>query len=107
MGLDDFIATRIEDLCHAHGMTQYRLSQLTGISQTALSKMISKKSLPTVPTLERICSAFQISLAQFFAGKDTIIDLTDTQREILFAWNDMNEEEKRIFLNFIRSIKKK
>lgn len=107
MSLDDFIANRIVDLCNTQGISKYRLSQMSGISQTALSKIISKKCLPTVPTLSKICDGFQISLAQFFAGKNTVIDLTDTQMEIISVWNDMNEEERRIFLNFIRSIKEK
>lgn len=107
MNPDDFIAKRIKDLCQSRGISKYRLSQLSGISQTALSKIICKKCLPTIPTLIKICDAFQISLAQFFAGKDVMIDLTDTQNEILSVWNDMNEEEQRIFLNFIRSIKEK
>ncbi len=107
MDLDDFIADRIVNLCHSQGISRYRLSQLSGISQTALSKIISKKCLPTIPTLVKICDGFQISLAQFFAGKNAVTDLTDTQMEIVSAWNDMDEEERRIFLNFIRSIKEK
>ena len=62
----DYIADRLVDLCEKRGLTKYRLAQLTGMSQTAIGSIISKESIPTIPTLEKLCSAFGITLAQFF-----------------------------------------
>ena len=107
MSLDDFIANRIKELYRTQGISQYRLSQLTGISQTALSKIVRKKNLPTIITLEKICNGFQISLGQFIMGNEAVIDLTETQQEILSIWNELNPDERRIFLNFIHSIRDK
>jgi len=103
---EDFISNRIDELCNTHKISRYRLSQKTGITQTALSKIISQKSIPNIVTIEKICNAFEITLSQFFMDKNTLLELTDVQYEILNTWNDLNEDEKRIFLNFIRSIKK-
>lgn len=67
---------------------------------------MKKESIPTVPTLERICDAFGISLAQFFAGDGMRPDLTDEQEEIMEIWNDLNMDERRILMNFVRTLKK-
>ena len=61
--------------------------------------------IPTVSSIEKICKAFDISLTQFFAEKQEFPDLNNDQKEILNTWNNLNEEEKRIFLNFVRCIK--
>jgi transcriptional regulator with XRE-family HTH domain len=76
------------------------------MSQTALGNIIKKESIPTIPTLERICDAFGISLAQFFAGDGMRPDLTDEQEEILETWDNLNTDERRILMNFVRSLKK-
>ena len=79
MRTEDYIPKRVKELCSKHKVSKYRLAQLTDMSQTALANIMNKKSIPTVPTLERICDAFGISLAQFFAGDGMRPDLTDEQ----------------------------
>lgn len=105
MRTDEYVANRIVELCKEHGMTKYRLSQLSGISQTALANIISNASVPTILTLEKICDAFGITLAQFFTAKG-YPDLTDVQKELLEIWNSLEAKEREILLAFVRSLKK-
>lgn len=104
MRVEDYVAERIKELCIKHGFSKYRLAQLTGMSQTALGNIFAKTSIPTIPTLEKICEAFDISLAQFFAGEGDRPDLTDVQKEVLGLWSELNAEEQKILLKFIRSL---
>ena len=104
---EDYVALRIIELCEKHKISRYRLSQLTGMSQTALGKIVSKESIPTIPTIEKICDAFGITLAQFFAGEGKRPDLSKEQREIIETWDELGREERRILLQFVRSLKNK
>lgn len=106
MRIEDYIPRRIEELCGRHKISRYRLAQLTDMSQTALGNILKKDSIPTILTIEKICDAFGISLAQFFAGDGMRPDLTDEQEEILEIWKDLSAEEKRIFMNFVRTFRK-
>ena len=54
MRTEDYIADNIVALCKKRDMSKYRLSQLTGISQSSIGKIIAKESLPTMPTVEKI-----------------------------------------------------
>ena len=54
MGVEEYIPDRIAGLSEKRGYTKYRLSQITGMTQTALGNILSQKSIPTIPTLERI-----------------------------------------------------
>lgn len=95
MRTEEYIPKRVKELCSKHKVSKYRLAQLTDMSQTALANIMNKKSIPTVPTLERICDAFGISIAQFFAGDGMRPDLTDEQGELLEIWDDLNADELR------------
>jgi len=103
---DEYIAYHVKELCKERNMTKYRLSQLTGISQTALANIISKESVPTFLTLERICDAFGVTLAQFFTSAGERPDLTDEQKEILEVWDRLDVKEREILIAFVRSLKK-
>ena len=87
-------------------MPKYKLAQKPGISQTALANMISQKSIPTVPTLQKICDAFGITLAQFFVKGEGRENLTDLQKEILDTWDELDSREREILISFVRSLKK-
>ena len=102
MCAEDYIANRLVDLCEKRGLTKYRLAQLTGMSQTAIGSIISKESIPTIPTLEK----FGITLAQFFSNEESHPNLTETQREILMIWDSLDVEERKVFMTMIRGLKK-
>lgn len=104
--IEEYIPKRISELCGKRGYSKYRLSQLTGMSQTALGNIMSRDSIPTIPTLEKICDAFGISLAQFFAGDSGKLDLTSDQTELLDIWDGLEVKEREIVLSLMRSLKK-
>lgn len=106
MCIEEYIPLRIAELCQKRGYTKYRLAQLTGITQTALGNILNQKSMPTMANLERICDAFEVTIAQFFSGDGRRLNLTDEQKEILDIWDSMEEKEREIFMTFIRSMKK-
>ena len=88
-------------------VSKYRLAQLTGMSQTAVGNIMKMESIPTIPTLEKICDAFGITLAQFFAGEGRRPDLSKEQREIIETWDELGRDERRILIQFVRSLKNK
>lgn len=90
MRTEDYIADNIIALCKKRDMSKYRLSQLTGISQSSIGKIIAKESLPTMPTVEKICDALGVTMAQFFAGMDVPVSLSESQQEVLNIWSDTN-----------------
>lgn len=107
MRMEDYIAMKIEELCSKSGITRYQLSLRSGISQSALSDIVKKKNVPTLITVERICTAFGITLAQFFAQEEAIPDLSEEQKKLLQLWHGLTLEEKKIVTTFIESIQNK
>ncbi len=104
--IEEYIPLRLRQLCKKHGYTKYRLSKLTGLSETALGNILSKASIPSIPTLDKICGAFGITLAQFFAGDGYRPDLTAMQEEILDVYDGLEAREREILTSFIRCLKR-
>ena len=107
MHIEEYIAARVKELCEKYHVSKYRLAQLTGMSQTAVGNIMKMESIPTIPTLEKICDAFGITLAQFFAGEGRRPDLSKEQREIIETWDELGRDERRILIQFVRSQKNK
>ena len=97
MGLDEYVSTKIQELCKISQMSRYRLSALTGISQSVLSDIINRHSIPTLITLEKICEAFNINLSQFFEEDNPaeVVIATEEQREVLNLYKRLDINEKR------------
>ena len=99
----DYIGLRVKELCDKQQITKYRLSQMTGVTQTVLSRIIKRENVPTIQTLEKICAALNISLAQFFAKDENPLDLTAEQKEIIETWNGLSPEERERLMKIIRT----
>ena len=65
---------------------------MTGISQSSIGKIIAKESLPTMPTVEKICDALGVTMAQFFAC------LLYTSGVLLKVWIELKAEGSALFV---------
>lgn len=104
MLVEDFIAERINELCSKRQISRYKLSKLTGIQQSTLSNLMTKKSLPNIVTLSRICDGLGITLSQFFQEGDNLPDLSSEQKRVLDTWAELSETEKILTSTFVRGL---
>ena len=67
MSLAEAIALRVEQLLKENNLTQYKLSKLSGVSQTTISEIRSKKNkAPNLYVIYELAQGFNISLFEFF-----------------------------------------
>jgi len=104
MEFENQILNRINALCHERNWTTYKLAKESNIPYATLTHMLKRNTVPTLPTLEKLCCAFNISLSQFFySGKD-IIELSSEQLELLEYFDGCNSEKRELILNIAKSI---
>lgn len=103
---EKYIAKRIQELCEKKQLSMYALSKRTEISQSSLSNLMKRGSIPTFFTLDRICDGLGITLSQFFA-EDERLDLTKEQKRVLQIWESLSDREKEAVEIFIRGLKAK
>lgn len=95
------ILGRITDLREKRGWSEYRLAKEAGIPQSTITNLYKRENSPTVSTLEAICRAFGISLAQFFSDIDDKQQLTDDQRGLLENWLLLPKTQKEKVMAYI------
>lgn len=107
MDIEKFIPGRIDELCKRNKISRYQLSALTGISQSALSAIVKKKTIPTLITLNKICKGLGISLSEFFENGDRrgAGNISEDQREVLDLWDTLTKEEQRFIKISMRSLR--
>lgn len=68
------------------GWTEYQLAERSGLPQSTISSWYRKDMVPSVPSLEKICNAFGITLSQLFAEDNAPVNLTHSQKILLEKW---------------------
>ena len=96
--MKDILAT-ITKHREERGWTEYQLAEHSGLPQSTISSRYRKNLIPTIPSLEKICSAFGITLSQLFAEENTAVSLTASQKKLLDRWNRLSEDQQNaVFL---------
>ena len=66
------------------GWTEYQLAERSGLPQSTISSWYRKSMVPTVPSLEKVCTAF-----------------TPSQRALLDKWDRLDEEQQAAIFQLI------
>lgn len=102
------VGARIAQLRAAYGISQYALWKRSGIAQGALSQYESGVKTPGIDTLERICDALGICLAEFFSDdqerKNHTAQLEPDEMEIIGCYRMLNPAQQRDALLVLRTL---
>ncbi len=98
--MKDILAT-ITAYRKERGWTEYQLAERSGLPQSTMSSWYRKNMMPTLPSLEKICTAFGITLSQLFAEGDALVSLTESQQKLLERWTRLSEEQQSVVFALI------
>ena len=80
--------------------TEYQLAERSGLPQSTISSWY-RKGMATIPSLEKICAAFGITLSQLFAEGDAPVSLTASQKKLLERWSTLSEDQQAAVFTII------
>lgn len=98
--MKDILAT-ITEYREERGWSEYQLAEHSGLPQSTISSWYRKNMIPTIPSLEKICAAFGITLSQLFAEGNAPVALTDSQRKLLERWARLSEDQQAVVFALI------
>lgn len=99
------VIKQIDNLMKERNWTDYRLSVESGLSSSTIANIHRRNTLPSIPTLEAICSAFGITLSQFFLDDTFTVQLSKEQKEMFDSWIGLTEHQKKIISEIISEMK--
>ena len=96
------INKKILSLCEERGWSTYELTMRANITHSTLNSCINRDTAPKIETLKRICEAFGITLAQFFADDENIEMLTPDEKELVTLIRRLPAEKRFYLINFLK-----
>lgn len=96
------INKKIETLRFQRGWSMYELAQESGITQSTLTSMIKRGNPPKIDTLERICEAFGITLAQFFMDDEQLEILSKNEKDLISLFRRLSETKQQNLIDLLK-----
>ena len=93
---DTDVIQHIQDLCRERDWSYYRLAKESDIPYSTLNNMINRTNIPTIPTLQKLCDGFGITLSDFFTENSDRPQLTVGQQEVIELYNRLDHEKKNV-----------
>ncbi len=100
------ILKKINQLRLERNWSIYRLAVEANISQSTLTNMFSRETLPSITTLECLCSAFGISMAEFFTEPSAQVSISQEQ-EVLELYRMLPDDVKPTIKSLLYAILQK
>ena len=97
------ILNKITKLKNERGWSTYKLADEAGITQSTLANMFSRKTMPSIQTLNSICTAFGISLSEFFSEDEKEIK-EFSNNQLMVEYNKLNAKNKSIVKKIIHEL---
>ena len=99
------VNVRIRELLNERNWTEYKLAKESGLSQSTISNIFKRNTVPSISTLELICKGFGISLSQFFS-EGNMVELSEEQRDFFINWTSLTMREKTIISELVEALKR-
>ena len=96
------IMQRLRELQQRYGWSDYRIAKEAGLSPNTVSNIYRRGNTPSMVTLEALCKAFGLTMAQFFA-EDDLVELTPELRKLFDRWTALTDEQKAALWQIIKT----
>ena len=97
---------KLRELLDQSGWTEYRLARKAGLSDSTIINIFKRNTVPSIPTLEAICKAFNLTLSQFFAEGE-MVELTPDLKGLFDSWTSLSPEQKAAAQQMLKAMNQK
>ncbi len=97
---------RIQELCQERNWSYYQLAKASDITYSTLNTMMNKQNMPSLPTLQKLCRGFGISVAEFFEPGQSQHGLTDEQALCLSLFTSLSSKDRQLALAYLKGLSK-
>lgn len=99
------ILKKIDTLRKHREWSIYKLAEQSGVMQSTLSNMFARKTMPSIQTLSMLCSAFGITLSEFFEENENEMILNESEKNLIKEYRFLNNKNKNVVMNVVKLLK--
>ena len=100
---------RIDELCKQNNWTHYRIAKEADIPLNSFNSMYKRNTYPTIPTLEKICDGFQITMRDFFDYDFVLTEhraLSPEENTLLERFNQLKKPDRQLLLAYLDGLQR-
>lgn len=98
------IAERLKTARKAKDLSVYKLSQLTGVSETHIRDLERGDRNPSFDTLNRLVKPLGLSLADMFKESEDVSYLSDDEKELVECYRMLSDDKADKLLQFLKTL---
>ena len=103
-GADMDANEKIRVMMESRGWTPYKLAKESHLSENTIANLFKRNSVPSIYTLDAICKGFGITLSQFFAETDNLVEVTPELEELFESWKVLTPSQKDLVLRLMQEL---
>lgn len=96
------IIEKIRQYQYQRDWTDYKLAQEAGIPYNTLAAVFLRNTPPKLETLQCICNAFGLTLAQFFLEDESIEVISGAEKQLLQSFRKLSIQKQQSLLSLIQ-----
>ncbi len=98
------IAERLKTARKAKDLSVYKLSQLTGVSETHIRDLERGDRNPSFDTLNRLVKPLGLSLADMFKESEDVSYLSNDEKELVECYRMLSDDKADKLLQFLKTL---
>lgn len=98
------IAERLKTARKAKDLSVYKLSQLTGVSETHIRDLERGDRNPSFDTLNRMVKPLGLSLADLFKESEDVSYLSNDEKELVECYRMLSDDKAEKLLQFLKTL---
>lgn len=98
------ISKRLKEVRTSKDMSVYKLSQLSGVSETHIRDLERGDRNPSFDTLSRLAKPMGLSLSELFNETDDIAFLNKEEKELVECYRMLSKEKAETLLAFLKTL---
>lgn len=95
------VIERIHQLREQRGWSVNNLAMEAGMTQSTLNSILTRNTPPKIETLQLLCNAFKISLAQFFIEDEQFELVNTNEKKLLLSFRCLPLEKQEALLKIL------
>lgn len=95
------VTKKLAMLLEDRGWSEYRLAKESNLPHSTVLNIFQRNNPPSISTLEAMCNGLGITLAQFFTEDESLVMLTEEQKEILEKYEALSKAQKEMIVDLL------
>lgn len=108
--IEETVIERIQNLMNFKHWSIYKLAKESELPYSSLNNIFTRRTCPSVATLEKICKGFNISLSEFFNYEINplrVSTISEEHQKLINEYETLSANDKQLLQAYLRGLHKR